>query len=110
MREDDLVDDQISDDLEILRYPEDNDTNGISGIFYGDYFRWDPIEHTANIKKLGNLWMLFRWLYSPDENCDMAFIDIREHEIFKVWIWQSYDQLNIAIRSGRITRAKLWQK
>ena len=114
LREDDLVDDQITErDLEILRYPEDKDTNGISGIFYGDYFRWDPIEHTANIKKLGwkSLDAIPAGSSSPDENCDMAFIDIREHvKYLKFGYGRATDQLNIAIRSGRITRAEALAK
>jgi N-acetyl sugar amidotransferase len=114
LREDDLIDEQISDrDLEILRYPVDEDTKGISGVFYGDYFRWNPIEHTEFIKKIG--WRPLDNIpvgsSTPDENCDMAFIDIREHvKYLKFGYGRATDQLNIAIRSGAITRSDALKK
>ena len=39
------------------------------------------------------------------ENCDMRFIDIREHiKYLKYGYGRATDQLNIAIRNGRINR------
>ena len=41
LREDDLIEEGISEkDLDILRFPPQDEVEGISGIFYGDYFRW----------------------------------------------------------------------
>lgn len=108
LREEDLVDDQISmRDVEILRFPEDSELEGVKGIFYGDYFRWDPIGHTEFIKTLG-----WKSLEKPptgsssvDENCDMEFIDIREHiKFLKFGYGRATDQLNIEIRAGTRTR------
>ena len=108
LREDDLVDEFVTErDLEILRFPDDSDTEGINGIFYGDYFKWDPIEHTAEIKKIGwkSLDKTPAGSSTPDENCDMEFIDIREHvKYLKFGYGRATDQLNIAIRAGKITR------
>lgn len=114
LREDDLIDDEIEErDLEILRFPNENETRGIRGLFYGDFFRWDPIAHTKFIKKFG-----WRSLDTPpfgsssvDENCDMSFIDIREHiKYLKFGYGRATDQLNIEIRSGHITRAEALDK
>ncbi len=108
LREEDLVDEDISTrDLDILRFPEDNETKDIKGIFYGDYYCWDPVKHTQDIKSFG-----WKPLISPpmgsssvDENCDMAFIDIREHiKYLKYGYGRATDQLNIEIRSGNISR------
>ena len=42
---------------------------------------------------------------SIDENCDMEFIDIREHiKYLKYGYGRASDQLNIQIRSGTLTR------
>lgn len=109
LREDDLVEGKITQrDLEILRFPDENECRGISGIFYGDYFKWDPINHTKFIQSFG-------WKPLPQppagsstavENCDMLFIDIREHVKFlKFGYGRATDQLNIEIRAGAITRA-----
>ena len=108
LREDDLIEDGISErDVEILRFPDEKDCAGISGIFYGDYFRWDPINHTKFIQQFG-------WtpLSKPPcgsstsvENCDMQFIDIREHiKFLKFGYGRATDQLNIQIRAGDISR------
>lgn len=109
LREDDLVDDQITlRDLEILRFPEDSELEGVKGLFYGDYFRWDPIGHTEFVKTLGwkSLEMPPMGSSSVDENCDMEFIDIREHiKFLKFGYGRATDQLNIEIRAGKRTRA-----
>ena len=48
---------------------------------------------------------------SVDENCDMSFIDIREHiKYLKFGYGRATDQLNIEIRSGNITRAEALDK
>lgn len=114
LREEDLLDDKISArDLEILRFPRDSLTKGISGLFYGDYYRWDPTDHTRFIKQLG--WCSLEnppaGSSSADENCDMEFIDIREHiKYLKFGYGRATDQLNIEIRSGQITREDALQK
>ena len=114
LREDDLVDELVHErDIEILRFPEDHLTLNIKGLFYGDYFRWDPIEHTKKIKNLGwrGLDKLPAGSSSKDENCDMAFIDIREHVKFlKFGYGRATDQLNIEIRSGKLKRSEALQK
>ena len=110
LREDDLVDAEISEsDIDILRFPEEKDGNPVSGIFFGDYFRWDPIQHTEFIKTLG--WTPLpsapAGSYVPDENCDMLYIDIREHvKYLKFGYGRATDQLNIQIRSGKISRSE----
>jgi N-acetyl sugar amidotransferase len=109
LREEDLIDSQVSKrDVEILRFPEEKELEGIRGVFYGDFFRWDPIAHTEFIKALG--WKsLAKPPYgssSVDENCDMEFIDIREHiKFLKFGYGRATDQLNIEIRAGKLKRA-----
>ena len=114
LREEDLVDAQISmRDLEVLRFPDDEEMEGIQGIFYGDYYCWNPIEHTEFIKKIG-----WKPLAEPpmgsssvDENCDMQFIDIREQiKYLKFGYGRATDQLNIEIRAGKLSRNKALEK
>lgn len=108
LREEDLIDAQVSKrDVEILRFPENSELEEIRGIFYGDYFCWNPIEHTKFIKTLG-----WKSLDKPpmgsssiNENCDMEFIDIREHiKYLKFGYGRATDQLNIEIRAGKLGR------
>ena len=109
LREEDLIDSKVSKrDVEILKFPDDADMEGISGVFYGDYFKWDPVSHTEFVKQLG--WKALEAApmgsSSADENCDMEFIDIREHiKFLKFGYGRATDQLNILIRSGNLTRA-----
>ena len=58
----------------------------------------------------GGLWILQFWIDSVDENCDMSFIDIREHIKYLKFGYGATDQLNIEIRSGHITRAEALDK
>ena len=108
LREDDMVDETISQrDIQILKFPEDDETAGITGLFYGDYFLWDPVVHTEEIKKLG--WIELNKApagsYSKAENCDMQFIDLRERiKFLKYGYGRATDQLNIEIRSNKIDR------
>jgi len=108
LREEDLIDAQISKrDMDILCFPEDSETEGIRGIFYGDYYRWDPSEHTKFIKTLG--WQSLKeppmGSFFVNENCDMEFIDIREHiKFLKFGYARATDQVNIEIRSGNLGR------
>ncbi|EAT12533.1 N-acetyl sugar amidotransferase [Bermanella marisrubri] len=110
LREEDMVDDEISmTDLKMLCYPSDDDMHnaGVLGTFYGHFFKWDASVHTELVKKLG-------WSPLPSapsgswvdyENCDMKFIDIRERvKYLKFGYGRATDQLNIEIRNGRITR------
>jgi N-acetyl sugar amidotransferase len=110
-REEDMVDTEISAaDLRIMKFPEDEDVKlvGVTGIFYGYFFKWDANKHMELIKKeLG-------WKVLPEpplgswvdyENCDMKFIDIREHiKFLKYGYGRATDQLNIEIRNERILR------
>lgn len=107
LREEDMVDDEISEsDLEIFRFPETTNSNGI---FYGDYFKWDPEFHTNFI--IDNLgWKPLKnppkGSYLNTENCDMKFIDVREHiKYLKYGYGRATDQLNILIRSNKIKRS-----
>ncbi len=112
-REEDMVDDDISiSDLRIMKFPKDEDIKkvGVTGIFYGYFFKWDAGVHTELIQKeLG-----WKSLPKPPEgswvdyeNCDMKFIDIREHiKFLKYGYGRATDQLNIEIRHNRISRDK----
>lgn len=108
LREEDMVDDGITyRDIQTLRFPEDHETEGVKGLFYGDYFPWDPISHTQKIKELG--WVELdkapAGSYSRAENCDMKFIDLRERiKFLKFGYGRATDQLNIEIRSNNIDR------
>lgn len=108
LREEDMIDEEISArDVEILKFLEDNELKGVKGLFYGDYFLWDPITHTQKIKELGwkELDEAPAGSYSRAENCDMRFIDIREHiKYLKYGYGRATDQLNIEIRANRIHR------
>ncbi len=110
-REEDMVDDDISaSDLKILEYPKDEDVTrvGVTGIFYGYFFKWDAEKHTMLMREK------YGWSPLPSvpkgswldyENCDMEFIDIREHiKFLKYGYGRATDQLNIALRRGRISR------
>lgn len=108
LREEDMVDEDISfRDIQTLKFPDDEATKNIKGLFYGDYFLWDPMNHTEEIKKLG-------WKELPEapfgshskaENCDMKFIDLREHiKFLKYGYGRATDQLNMEIRSNNIDR------
>jgi N-acetyl sugar amidotransferase len=110
LREEDLVDDEISmSDLKMLIYPSDEDTKkvGSLGLFYGDFFKWQPIEQLELVKKLGWKELPRPWAGSwlAWENCDMKFEDIQEH---LKWVKYGYgrttDQVNIFIRAGKLSR------
>jgi len=111
-REEDMIDNEISaKDLSILNYPNACEIKAlkIKGIFYGQYFKWDADKHIEICKKLG-----WKPLESPSlgswlnyENCDMKYIDIREYlKFLKYGYGRATDQLNIAIRNGKISREK----
>jgi N-acetyl sugar amidotransferase len=112
LREEDMVDLNISiEDLRALQYPTDEMIydSEVLGTFYGHYFKWDANVHTEKMKKIG-------WTPLPKapagswvdyENCDMRYIDIREHiKYLKYGYGRATDQLNIELRHGRITRDK----
>lgn len=111
-REEDMVDDEISlSDLKSLLYPSNEEIEkvGITGLFYGYFFKWNPIEHVELVKKLGWMPLPKPWAGSwlSWENCDMKFIDVREH---LKWVKFGYgrvtDQTNIYIRNNEISREK----
>ena len=109
-REEDMVDDEISlSDLKCLIWPSDEEIKrvGVTGLFYGYFFKWNAREHIKIGEKYG-------WKHLPKpqegsyvdyENIDMRFIDIREH---LKWIKYGYgrasDQVNIDIRNGVLSR------
>jgi len=112
-REEDMVDDDINIfDLRIMKFPIDEDIKkvGVTGIFYGYFFKWDARVHTELMQKE------LSWTPLPKppkgswvdyENCDMKFIDIREHiKFLKYGYGRATDQLNIEIRNNRISRDK----
>ena len=111
-REEDMVDNEITArDLAILAFPSDAEMSaaGVLGTFYGHFFKWDACVHTEFIKSFG-----WKPLSQPPagswanfENCDMRFIDIREHiKYLKFGYGRATDQLNIEIRAGRMMRSE----
>lgn len=110
LREEDLVDDEISlSDLRSMIYPTDEEVAkvGLTGLFYGYYYKWNAREHLKIVESLGWKRLDKPWSgsYLDYENVDMRFIDIRER--FK-WLKYGYgratDQVNIDIRNGVISR------
>lgn len=110
LREDDMLDEEISlQDIKPLIYPSDEEIKqvGVTGLFYGYYFKWNAREHLKIVEGLGWKRLALPWEGSwlDYENCDMEFIDIREH--FK-WLKFGYgrttDQVNIDIRNGLLSR------
>jgi len=110
LREEDMVDDEIAlSDLKCLIYPSDEEVKdvGVTGLFYGYFFKWNARNHIKICEKYG--WQHLKRPWSGSwldyENVDMKFIDLREH--FK-WVKFGYgrtaDQLNIDIRNGLISR------
>jgi len=109
-REEDMVDDEIKmSDLKCLIYPSDEDVArvGVTGLFYGYFFKWDTAKNVEISKKFG-------WKELPQaqagswlnyENVDMKFIDIREHlKWVKFGYGRTTDQVNIYIRNNKLTR------
>jgi N-acetyl sugar amidotransferase len=109
-REEDMVDDEISiSDLKCLLYPSDEEIQrvGVTGLFYGYFYKWNPIEHVELMKKFGWKELPKAWPGSwlKWENCDMRFEDVREHlKWVKFGYGRATDQLNIFIRNGKLTR------
>lgn len=109
-REDDMIDDDISSaDIDALRYPADAlvKERGVKGVFFGHFHKWDAHEHLKTCRNLGwrDLPSAPEGSWAKFENCDMRFIDIREHiKFLKYGYGRASDQLNIEIRNRRITR------
>lgn len=109
-REEDMVDNEISiSDLKSLMWPYDEEIKrvGVTGLFYGYYFKWDTYTNMEISKKFGWKPLAKPWAGSwlDYENCDMKFLDIREH---LKWVKYGYgratDQVNIYIRNRQLTR------
>lgn len=109
-REEDMVDENISmSDLKSLMWPSDEDVKrvGLTAIFYGYYFKWDTHQNMELSKKYGwkSLSKAWEGSWLDYENCDMKFIDIREH---LKWVKYGYgrttDQVNIYLRNKTISR------
>ena len=98
-------------DLKALTWPSDEEIVrvGLTEVFYGYFFKWNAREHINIVKQYG-------WKHLPEpwpgswldyENCDMRFIDIREH---LKWVKYGYgrttDQVNIDIRNGVLSRGE----
>ena len=111
-REDDMVDDTISSaDIDALRYPPEDliAQTGVKGVFFGHFHKWDAHEHLKVCKSLGwkELPTAPDGSWAPFENCDMRFIDLREHiKYLKFGYGRASDQLNIEIRNRRISRSE----
>lgn len=112
-REEDMVDDEIKmSDLKSLIFPSDQELKdaNVTGLFYGFFHKWDPIKHTAFIKeKLGWKALDRAWAgcWDPNENVDSKFEGIREHlKWIKFGYGRATDQVNIYIRSGKLSRAE----
>ena len=109
-REEDMVDDTISSsDIDALRYPSDEEvkSKGIKGLFYGHFHKWDAGEHMKICESIGwkPLDEVPKGSWVDYENCDMKFIDLREHiKFLKFGYGRATDQLNISIRNSRISR------
>jgi len=109
-REEDMVDDVIQlSDMKSLMWPSDEEIKevGVTGLFYGYYHKWGTPHNLAVSKKYGWKPLPEAWPGSwlDYENCDMSFLEIREH---LKWVKYGYgrasDQANIYIRGGLITR------
>lgn len=110
LREDDLLGKDIDmEDIKMLFFPSDDEIRRakVQAVFYGHFFKWDPLKHTEFVKKFG-----WRQLKKPQvgswsltENIDMRFIDLREKiKYLKYGYGRATDQLNIAIKLNRISR------
>ena len=56
IREEDMIDQEISSgDIDALRYPSDEEVaaKGINGTFFGQYHKWDAMEHLEVCKSIG---------------------------------------------------------
>jgi pseudaminic acid biosynthesis-associated methylase len=105
-----MIDDEITfSDLKALIYPSDEEIEkvGVTGLFYGYFFKWDTSKNVELAKQLGWESLPRPWAGSwlDYENCDMKFEGIREH---LKWIKYGYgratDQVNIYIRNNQLTR------
>ena len=111
-REDDMLDGDVSRaDLDALRFPSDDEVaqTNLRAVFYGYFFKWDAAKHIEVCKQLG--WKPLKRVpygsWVDYENCDMQFIDIREHiKYLKFGYGRATDQLNIEIRNRRISRSE----
>jgi N-acetyl sugar amidotransferase len=109
-REEDMVNEEISlGDLKFLRYPSDEkiEKTGVTGLFYGYFFKWDSEKNFELVKKLGWKPLPKPWPGSwlEWENCDMKFVDVREYlKFLKFGYGRATDQTSIFIRNKRLTR------
>jgi N-acetyl sugar amidotransferase len=109
-REEDMVDDEIAlSDLKSLFFPSDEEVHrvGVTGLFYGAFFKWNARKHMKIAKEYGWKPLEKPWEGSwlDYENCDMKFLDIREHlKWLKFGYGRVTDQVNIDIRNNDLTR------
>ena len=83
-REEDMVDEEVSlADIEPLKFPEDEAVRiaQLTGLFYGYFYKWDAAKHIKVCESLGwkPLEQIPKGSWVNYENCDMQYIDIREH-------------------------------
>ena len=109
-REEDMVGEDLSiSDLKMLLYPSDEDINkvGVTGLFYGYYFKWDTQENFEIAKTFGWKPLPEPWSGSwfDYENCDTEFQDLHDHlKWLKYGFGRTTDHVNMYIRKGLISR------
>lgn len=109
-REEDMVGDELTmSDLKILIYPSDEEIRkvGVTGLFYGYFFKWDYQENAELAKKFGWKPLAKPWPGSwfDYENCDTEFQDLHDHfKWLKYGFGRATDHVNMYIRKGLISR------
>lgn len=109
-REEDMVDDEISMlDMKCLVYPSDEEIAkiGVTGLFYGYYFKWDYQRNMEIAKEFGWKALPKAWPGSwfDYENCDTQFQDVHDHfKWLKYGFGRTTDHVNMNIRKGLISR------
>lgn len=96
-------------DLKFCRYPSDKEIKkvGVTGIFLGQYLKWDARKQTEIVKKLG-----FNVLDKPNEgtytnyeNLDTKYVGIHDYfKFLKFGYGRATDHASIDIRNKRMTR------
>jgi N-acetyl sugar amidotransferase len=109
-REEDMADEDLPlSDLKALLYPSDEDLQrvGVTGLFYGYFFKWDyqknmEFAKTFGWKPLDKPWPGAWFNY---ENCDTGFQDLHDHfKWVKYGFGRATDHVNMLIRKGELTR------
>jgi N-acetyl sugar amidotransferase len=108
----DWIDDELTAaDLTPFFWPSDEEQEhaGVSAVFLGHYFRWDP-QQTFQVAKARG----FRWADQPATGY-YAFADIDDEFLITIHHWMKWykfgftrlwDNLSLEIRAGRMSRAR----